>query len=375
MRIAIEARALTGRGGGTRRYVSELTDQLRRLVPENELVILDRGPAHELLLPWWFNVTMPRRLRKTRPDIIHWTKGAVSKRKIAPTVVTIYDVIPLLFSESQKLTGRWYWPRALRGAVRAADHILTISDASKRDIVRELGAAEHKITVTPLAIDPNDFHPTRATDFVGQIRATGPYILFVGTIEPRKNVPLLIRAFARIASDIPHQLIIAGRAYKGEEALRKEIARMNLTDRVRRIGSVPAADLPALYASADLFMWPSIYEGWGFPPQEAMACGVPVIVSDGGSLPEVVGEAGKVVSFSAPLRERIHDTDFERRLAETMLAVLGSETRRVSMREAGLARVKQFSWQRVAEQTLGVYQKVLSEGSEKSSSILRNIEG
>mgnify|MGYP001576366425 FL=1 len=192
-----------------------------------------------------------------------------------------------------------------------------------------------------------------------------PYILFVGTRDMRKNVPLLIRAFARICEDLPHQLVIAGRtalksaATEEEEEDRKQARELGLQERIMWLNFVPDEDLPVLHAGADLFVWPSAYEGWGLPPMEAMASGVPVIVSNGGALPEVVGSAGEIVPFSKQkLRERTWDMPFEEVLASRMLAVLEDENKRRTMRQLGIEQVKQFSWRSVAEKTLQVYKKV-----------------
>ncbi|PIT98238.1 MAG: hypothetical protein COT71_01700 [Candidatus Andersenbacteria bacterium CG10_big_fil_rev_8_21_14_0_10_54_11] len=356
MKVAIEARALAASGGGVRRYAEELVRHLAELPGQDTFEVLREGPAHEALLSWWMNVTLPQRMASLAPDVVHFTKSAIPRRKIAPTVVTIYDVIPLLFPESQRLSRRWYWPRALRQAAQESDHIVTISEASRRDIAEHLQVAEAKITVTPLAVDTKRFQPQTATDFVRKMSGGDPYVLYVGRIDVRKNVPILVRAYAHIAGSVPHRLVIAGPVYN-DTTVAAAIRTSGVSERVTRLPYVPEGELAALYANADLFVWPSIYEGWGFPPQEAMACGTPVIVSDGGPLPEVVGEAGVVVPFTAPLRERTADTDFEQRLTAAMEEVLADEAKRAAMRRAGLVRAQQFSWQQVAEQTLVVYRR------------------
>jgi glycosyltransferase involved in cell wall biosynthesis len=308
------------------------------------------------LVPLWLNTTVPRWLNEVRPDVVHFTKVAVPRRKQYPTVANIHDVIPLLFPESQKLLPRISWPATLRHTARSADHILTISEASKRDIVEYLQVAPEKVTATPLAINHSlNFAVTRTA-------ATTPYIFFVGTIEPRKNVPALVRAFAKIAAAVPHRLLIAGRPYKGIEEVRAAIAQSGVPQRIEVRSFVPKEELNALYANADLFVWPSLYEGWGFPPQEAMASGTPVIVSNGGSLPEVVGDAGEVVSFTVDtVAARTHDEAFEAALAERMLAVLTDPGKQSRMREAGIKQAQKNSWAEVARATLAVYEKVTQE--------------
>lgn len=355
MKIALEARALSRPASGVKTYVHHLVQALGHAGQDNEYDILDHGPRHEALWPLWLNTTVPRWLAAQTPDIVHFTKAAIPQRKQFPTVVTIYDVIPVLFPESQKTFARLIWPRVLHHAAYTADHIITISEASKRDIVEQLQISADKITVTPLAVNRVTSRQLRVTS-----RDIKPYILFLGTIEPRKNVPALVRAFAKIAKDVPHRLAIAGRQYKGMEDVRNVLRTSGVMDRVDIRDFVPQEELHALYANADLFVWPSIYEGWGFPPQEAMAAGVPVIVSNGGSLPEVVGAAGIVVPFTAEsIGARTHDEYFEAALADHMRAVLTSPEKQAHMRELGLEQIKRNSWEEVARVTLEVYHRVV----------------
>lgn len=371
MHIAIEARALSATGGGVRTYTYEL---IRHLLPlsdgDSYTLMYDSAKPmgtfpqaheqvlsvyHEAFMPLWLQRRVPAYLKKLQPMLAHFTKADVPRRKILPTVVTIYDSIPLLFPESQSLARRLYWPHALHRAARYSDHIITISQVSKRDIINRFQISPDNITVTPLAVDTRRFHPM--PDYAA---APTPYILFVGTRDNRKNVAALVRAFAQIADQIPHQLwITGGHALKQDHAA-AVVQQLSLEKRVRFLDFVPDDALPALYAKADLFVYPSVYEGWGFPPQEAMASGTPVIVSDGGALPEVVGDAGEIVSFTVSnLVDRTRDHDFEKKLAQTMLVVLMNPGKQTHMRRAGLNRVRDFTWQVVAELTRRVYSEVV----------------
>ncbi len=356
MRIAIEARALGRPASGISTYVRELVRALREAAPDDEISLLQEGPTSELLLSLWLNTTVPQWLSKTQPDVVHFTKAALPYQKKFPAVVTIYDVIPLLFPESQKFLPRLLWPITLRHAAHTADHIITISETSKKDIVEQLQVAPEKITVTPLPVNQGMQNSELR---VQKYANTTPYILFLGTIEPRKNVPALVRAFAKIAHTIPHNIVIAGRAYKGIDDVHAAIKNSGVAERIQLRNFVPTEELRALYTNASLFVWPSIYEGWGFPPQEAMAAGVPVIVSNGGSLPEVVGEAGEIVPFTAPkIAERTHDEAFEVALADRIVAVLSNPEKQAAMREAGLRQVQKLSWPVTARATLKVYEQV-----------------
>lgn len=382
MRVTLEARTLSQPGGGTRRYTAELLKQLVR-EPAIELsVIADSTTAqesyagvpittvplkHKVFLSRWLNHSVPRTLRQLQPDVVHFTKAAIPKRREYPTVVTIYDIIPLLLPSSQKVAARLMWPRMLRHAATESDHIITISDASKRDIVAAFDVPPAKITVTPLAVDPSEFKPAPPGD-IERIRVKyglpEKYLLFVGTLEPRKNVPALIDAFGRIASEIPHHLVIAGRPYKAEDT-QKAYRKSAVNDRIHLLDFVENSDLVALYSGASLFIWPSAYEGWGFPPQEAMACGTPVIVSDGGSLLEVVGDAGIVVPFSAEqVKERLNDESFIQRLTQTIGHVLHDEQHLEKLRHNGRTHATRNTWQNVVQQTVNVYTAVIKSSKE-----------
>ncbi len=357
MRIALETRALAAQGGGVRRYVEHILHELTR---HPEHTVMQLSLSNELFVAPWLKWYVPRVVKKLQPDVVHFTKADVPRRKVVPTVVTIYDVIPLLFPEGQKTLQRWYWPGALARAARFSDAIITISGASKRDIVEKLQVAPEKITVTPLGVDAARFRPQGVRNSGDKVPDTlTPYILFVGTLEPRKNVPLLIRAFARIARDISHRLVIVGKRDNDFGAVRTALRESGLGNRIELKDFVSSEELSHLYAGADLFVWPSVYEGWGLPPLEALASGVPTIVSDGGSLPEVVGEAGVIVSFTEPgIQKRMSDAVFEVKLAEAMRAVLTDSARQEKLRAAGPQQAAKFTWAGVVEKTLEVYKKV-----------------
>lgn len=370
MNIAIEARALTGRGG-VRTYVDELLSCLREFTIQDDVTIFHTTMgtatrtsyannvvvplASDALLPIWLHHTLPRVIAAAKPNVIHFTKADVPSRKIAPTVVTVHDTIPLFLPTTQSLLRRMYWPRAFVRVAKKSDHIITISEASKSDIHEYLGVPNEKITVTPLAINTTHFLPTQKR-IVGMPEK---YVLYVGRWDKRKNVPALIAAFTQIAKEIPHMLVVAGKPDNGLPEIREAIRHSGLDGRVMLRADIPYDDLPALYAGADLFVFPSVIEGWGFPPHEAMACGTPVIVSDGAPLPEVVGDAGKIVPYAAvEVSERLVDEEFTRRLADAMQEVLESQQLQEEMAAAGLAQARKNTWRQVAKQTYDVYTKV-----------------
>lgn len=370
MNVLIEARSLAAKSGGIKTYTHELIKNLLLRHSEENIEVVYGSqkavgtfpsthesvvPLHsELLLSYWLSSKMVRHIQQVKPSVVHYTKAAMPSRKVAPTVVTLYDIIPILLPETQSFLRRMYWPAVLEHAATHADHIMTISQQSKRDIMKYYNTPEEKITVTPLAVDTGHFSPR------GE-KSSKPYILFVGTRDARKNVPTLIRAFSAIAHTIPHRLVIAGRTADKEDASKQVAAMSGVADRIEFREYVPYEELPALYSGADLFVWPSVYEGWGFPPQEAMACGTPVIVSNGGSLSEVVGDAGIVIPFyEEDLHARMEDTEFTQALSEQMLEVLQNTSVQQRLREQGLIQAKKFSWQDLAASTWDVYTKLAS---------------
>lgn len=378
MKIAIEARALSA-SRGVRSYVRQLISALLAQHAQDSLVIgYDRVEQqgtfpnsqevivplhHELLLPLWLR-RITRKLQSFSPDVLHFTKAAVPSGVHIPAVVTIYDVIPLLFPQGQTLLRRAYWRKELIRAAQRAQHIITISDTSRRDIERLLGVAAEKITVTPLAVDTDFFY--RRTDAKILTQKYGieyPYLISVGTLEPRKNFELLIRAYARCVPHLPHHLLLVGKKGMAAGGIMRTIATHNLQDRVHWLSDVPDADIPYLLSQAELFVFPSVYEGWGLPPLEAMACGTPVLVSDGGALPEVVQKAARCLPFSTPeLTERLHDTVFEDALAANMNSLLTSPIELQRLGRAGQQQAKVRNWDGVAETTRRVYATVAEKG-------------
>jgi glycosyltransferase involved in cell wall biosynthesis len=380
MRIAIEGRAVAAQGGGVKTYIEQLVRHLGWGFPKDEFRIWTTkhsaipwpssiteevvSLSHNVFLSQWLQYKVLPKMAAWRPEVVHFTKAAVPKKVSVPSVVTIYDVIPLLLPASQVWSRRWYWPRTLRGAAARASHIITISEASKRDIITHLEVSGDRVTVTPLAADLTHFQVHAQEECAKKVASTygvfSPYLLYVGTIEPRKNVPLLVRAFARASGSIPHNLIIAGKMGLGHKAVMDEIGRIKSVDaRVRFLDFVGYEDLPALYGGCDGFVWPSVYEGWGLPPLEAMASGAPVIVSNGGALPEVVGQSGIVVPFTTnSLDERLHDFDFEQKLSEAIVSLVSNTDTLKNMRDAARRRAELFSWEAVAERTYDVYRRV-----------------
>ncbi|MBM4466901.1 MAG: glycosyltransferase family 4 protein, partial [Chloroflexi bacterium] len=248
-------------------------------------------------------------------------------------------------------------------SARKARRVIAISQSTQRDVVRLLGVPPDKVEVVYCGLD-EAFRPL-AKDQVAAFRSKRGlperFILFVGTIEPRKNVTRLIEAFATLRPCDPAtlrpcdpatlKLAIGGAKGWFYEDVFARVEELGLEDKVMFPGYIPASELPLWHNAAELFVYPSLYEGFGLPPLEAMACGTPVVAANTSSLPEVVGQAGLTVD---PL-------DVEG-LAEAMRRALGDEALRQEMRERGLQRAKGFSWTKTAQETVQVYRRAMEGG-------------
>jgi glycosyltransferase involved in cell wall biosynthesis len=286
-------------------------------------------------------------------DVFHSSEVLLWRQPGALNVTTIYDLTCILFPE-------YHTPETLalqrakhRFAQQEADVVIAISEATKRDIVTHLRIPENKIRVVYAGVSSH-YRPFTDNAVLRQTLSAfhltpNEYLLHVGTLEPRKNLRRLVEAYALLVKEAPApvpELVLAGAGGWNYQEILTLIKGLELQERVRCIGRVPAEVLPALYSGARVFVYPSLYEGFGLPPLEAMACGTPVITSNTSSLPEVVGDAGIMVS----------PTDVTA-LAEAMAGLLFDPDRCQTLREAGLRRAAQFSWKRAAQEILSIYQR------------------
>ncbi len=269
------------------------------------------------------------------------------------TVLTVHDLTFERAPDAAPPQLLRFLKRVVPQSVRRAHHLIADSQATARDLITLYAVPPERITVIYSGVEAR-FHPLdRSAPGVApdkRVWGDAPFVLTVGTLQPRKNHLTLVRAFAQVARQLPDlQLVIAGGKGWMYEAVTAEVARLNLAQRVRFIGFVDDAGLPDLYRAARVFAFPSLYEGFGLPPLEAMACGVPVVASNASSLPEVVGDAGLLVD---PL-----DVDG---LAQALTRAVADETWRAQAIARGLARARQFTWTRAAEQLLAVYNATLT---------------
>jgi len=303
---------------------------------------------------------MPYAVRKANVDVMHFPahwhtqSSAFFLNRNVKKILTIHDLIPLLYPDSYSPNLAKRWNTSLKLIVNRADHIIAISEKTREDCIKYLDIPKQDITVTPLGYS-NVYHHMEnieeVKDYIKNTYNLERYILFVGRVEERKNLPPVIKALYELKkAGLKHKLlIIGGMGWKHEEVLR-EIDRLNLQDEVIFPGYIPEEDLVKFYNAADLFVYPSLYEGFGLPPLEAMACGTPVVTSNTSSLPEVVGDAGIMVD---PL-----DVDA---LADSMHQVLTDDVLHEKLRNMGIARAREFSWEKTAQKTWQIYEQVMED--------------
>jgi glycosyltransferase involved in cell wall biosynthesis len=310
----------------------------------------------------------------TGVDLFHATEHLLPRFSSVRTVFTLHDLIFLFHPETHKPLNRWFLTLMMPRFLRAADAVIAVSECTKRDAIRFYGIPEEKITVIYEGVNPR-FRPA-SPEAIAAVRARynlpEHFILYVGTIEPRKNLTALLEAFHHLlatcslrpapcdlrpatCSLLPAtcdlRLVIVGKKGWLYEGFFRRLRELGLEDRVIFTGYVPDEDLPAIYSAADLFVFPSLYEGFGLPVLEAMACGTPVVCSNTSSLPEVAGDAALLV-----------DPTDVRALTGAMERALRDEGKWREMRERGLQQAARFSWDEAAAMSLKVYQDVLFDG-------------
>jgi len=274
-----------------------------------------------------------------------WTGGV-------PQVLIVRDLIPLVFPEHFPVTS-WLWRLVFSQAIRNAPAIITVSEHTRADLVRILHVPPGRVTVVP-----NSFHPVsgyRAAPPSGERR---PYILYVSSSHyPHKNILRLLEAYARLRKGFPHRLVIVGHpSERFTPALHAAIERLDLSRWVSLRSNLPDEELAGLYQHADLFVYPTLYEGFGMPPLEAMSCGIPVVASNRTAIPEVCGHAAHYVD---PYRvEEIH---------QGMADVLGDSGLRSRLGALGLERVAQFDWRKTAASIVQVCRRAAAETAQAGS--------
>lgn len=371
MRILIDAHVVGEKETGNETYIVNLLRGLSRINRDDEIVVaashpelvkrLIAGGTGFTLVPVSANPVrrllydLPRLASRHDVDLlcVTYTGPLIVNR---PMVAVVHDVSFKRHPEWFSLRDRVVLTLGVGVTVRRASAVVTLSEFSKQEIAETCGVPSERIHVTPLAAAP-EFSLEGSDDAAVHARfgLRRPYLLAVGNLQPRKNLLRLIEAFSLLQArtDFRHDLVLAGAGRWGA-AIESAIERLALSGRVRPIGYVDSTDLPALYRGADLFVYPSLYEGFGLPVIEAMACGTPVLGSRGSSIPEVAGNAARLVN-----------TESVSELADGIAQLCSQPELRAQLREQGLVRSRMFTWQQTASRTLEIFHTVGVGGTAK----------
>jgi glycosyltransferase involved in cell wall biosynthesis len=374
MRIGIDATALPPEPVGAGNYIIQLVRALSSLNSEDEWVIFAQKHARDLIdlpasdrLDWriipdqspaqrlvWEQISLPALVYKSQVELLHSPHYTRPLRLPCASVVTFHDMTFFLYPHLHTHVKRLFFPGMIRFSARRADALIAVSEQTRLDAIRILHLSQEKITTIPLGIHP-DFHPIQDQTALQacreKYRLPPTFILYVGLVEPRKNLPVLLKAYhLLLQKQSPPPLVIAGRMGWGAQEVLQHIKQLGLQDKVIFTGYVAAADLPLVYNLAQLFVYPSRYEGFGFPPLEAMACGTPTITSAISAMPDHVGQAAVLV-----------EPDDHQALHTAMLKLLMQPDYRKRLSQAGPQQVAKFTWAETAWQTRALYQKVLAK--------------
>jgi len=373
-RIGIDVTSAVVQGGGIGRYTRELVRALAKVDEHNHYHLFSARPPRVLPVPdplpaatnfhyhpawlserWlyrlWYRLRLPLPVQWAtgRLDLFHSPDFVLPPvRGSIPTLLTVHDLSFIHYPETFPAGLVAYLNAVVPWSIGRATHILADSQVTKDDLISLWNVPDSRITVLYSGVDRR-FRPVTEQKALAAVRrkyglGQAPYILSVGTLQPRKNYQMLIRAFRPLAAEGPHNLIIAGgKGWLYDEML-AEVERQDLIGRVHFIGFVADGDLPALYSGATLFAFPSLYEGFGLPLLEAMACGVPVLTSNTSSLPEVAGKAAVLLS---PLEETTWRDGMSQLLDDTAL--------RTHLVAEGFRQARRFTWRQAAEKLLGIY--------------------
>ncbi len=366
MRIGVAARWLELPPGGAREYTESLIRALLACDSKNEYVIFycdsrRQGTfleAAELTLRGrnkitWDYVSLPRALRRERIDLF-WTPSYIVPFPVScRSVATVLDLAYYTMPQSYRFLDVLYMRLAMPASFRRADALLCISEHTRQDLVRLFPFAKAKASVTPLGIHQR-FRQSHSPETENKVRSqyalSRPFVFYAGSLSPRKGVPQLLEAFGMLKRDrhMPHRLVLTGGWSWGNVRVHRMADELGLRDQIVILGEIPADHMPVLYRLAELFVYPSLYEGFGLPVLEAMACGCPVVCSDLTSLPEVAGDAAILVDPCDTVA-----------MAEAMHQALVDEDTRKTLSEKGMRRSENFTWEATASKTLKVFENVM----------------
>ncbi len=379
MRIGINAHLVafskSYRQAGVSKYTELLINNLARLDTINDYYIyISNAPRpatfaaapnfhiRESRLPTvkppvrisWEQGLAPALLLRDKLSILHCPVNVVPLAAPCRTIVTIHDLGFMRYPERYRTAKRRYLQTMTNFSAHRAAHIITDAESGRQEIIELLGVKPEKVTAIPLGVDARfqPLEPVQIEQFRREKNLPARFVLYMGTLEPRKNIPLLLKGFARLKKEQPQavegvELILGGAKGWMYEEIFRLVRELDLEAITHFPGYVNEEELPLWYNSAECFVYPSVYEGFGLPPLEAMACGCPVITSNTSSLPEVVGAAGLTVGPQDEIG-----------LSAALAQLLTSSTERSIRRELGIVQARKFSWEETARRTLEIYQEI-----------------
>jgi glycosyltransferase involved in cell wall biosynthesis len=385
LRIAINAHLVafnkTYRQAGVSKYTELLINNLAALAPDDEFIIytgkqdlpatfaaasnfqlkVSQLPTIKPLVRiGWEQALAPFTLLRDRPTLLHCPVNVVPLAAPCATVLTIHDLGFMRFPERYKAAKRIYLRTLTMLSARRASHIITDAASIKSEVINLLGIKPERVTSIPLGV-ADYFKPetdaARLENFRQEKKLPKRFVLYLGTLEPRKNLPLLLQGFAQFRTQFGEaaqgiELVLGGAKGWLYEDIFRLVKELDLEQVTHFPGYINEAELPLWYNIAECFVYPSIYEGFGLPPLEAMACGVPVITSNTSTLPEVVGQAGLTVDPSSVSE-----------MATALNAILSNPSYRQQLAVQSVEQARKFNWQTTAQQTLNVYREVV--GNQK----------
>lgn len=379
MRIAINAHLVafnkSYRQAGVSKYTELLINNLARLDHENEYFIYIgnhsrpdsfaaapnfhvRASRLPTIRPpvriGWEQTLAPAVLLRDRIKLLHCPVNVVPLATPCQSIVTIHDLGFMRYPERYRPAKRRYLQAATTLSARRAAHIITDAESGREEIIELLKVRPEKVSAVPLGVDAHfqPLEPQQIEQFRQEKQLPARFVLYVGTLEPRKNIPLLLRGFARLRREQPAamegiELVLGGAKGWLYDEIFRLVRELGLEAITRFPGYISEEELPLWYNSAECFVYPSVYEGFGLPPLEAMACGCPVITSNTSSLPEVVGDAGITVG-----------PEDEAGLSTALARLLTDPVEKAVRRELGLRQAQKFTWEETARRTLEIYRRV-----------------
>lgn len=360
--IGIDASRLTiGERTGTETYSYQLLSALARLGVDDDIRLylnatkppIDFPPIGEpICIPFprlWTHLRLSLEMQRHPPDVLFVPSHVIPLRH-PRSVVTIHDVGYLHHPDTHPTNTRQMLHLTTRWSTSVAERIIAISETTKRDLIAHYHLPPERIQVIPHGVD-HTMCPVDG-DAIAELKRRldlpDAYILFVGTVQPRKNLGRLAAALSFVAkAGLPHQLVIAGKSGWMARAVQAELVASGMSNRIHPLGYVDSADLPTLYSGAAAFCFPSLYEGFGLPILEAMACGTPVVTANTSALPEVAGDAALMVDPKRPTE-----------IGDALVRVLSDQSLRRDLIERGLARAQTFTWERTARATIDLLREV-----------------